>query len=201
VYIIVIGGGKIGYYLSKALLSEGHEVLIIEEKAGVCEEINDELGSISLRGDGCETATLIEAGTERANIVIAVTGDDEDNLVACQVSKHKFKVPRTMARIKNPQNEEVFKKLGVDVTISSTNLILEHISEDIPTHALTHLLVIEEHALEIVEIKLPRDAKTIGKALQLFKINEILCERKRSSWTYVQSTDAILNSNNSKIIL
>ncbi|MBI2850399.1 MAG: TrkA family potassium uptake protein [Chloroflexi bacterium] len=167
-YIVVIGGGKVGYYLAKALLGEGHEVLIIEKDAGVCEEINEELGSISLRGDGCEAATLAEAGTERADMLIAVTGDDEDNLVSCQVSKHKFNVPRTIARLKNPQNETLFKMLGIDVTISSTNVILEHIEEEVPTHALTHLLVLEGQ--EIVEIKIPPEASTVGKAIRDFSL-------------------------------
>jgi len=165
-YIIVVGGGRVGYYLSKALLDEGHEVLIVEKEAGICEAINDELGSICVRGDGCETATLAEVGTERADMLIAVTGDDEDNLVACQVAKHKFNVPRTVARIRNPQNEALFKKLGINVTISSTNVILEHIEEKVPTHPLTHLLAIEDSGQEIVEIKIPAESTTVGKAIR-----------------------------------
>jgi trk system potassium uptake protein TrkA len=143
-YIIVVGGGRVGYYLAKGLLDEKHEVLVVEKDANICEEINEELGSISLRGDGCEASTLAEAGAERADMVIAVTGEDEDNLVSCQVSKHKFNVPRTIARTRNPKNETLFKMLGIDVTISSTNVILEHIEEEVPTHPLTHLLVVDE---------------------------------------------------------
>ena len=107
-YIIVVGGGRVGYYLTQALLAEGHEVLIIEKDARVCQGIADELGSVCLRGDGCEVTTLIEAGTDRADMLIAVTGDDEDNLVACQVAKHRFKVLRTISRIKNPRHEVLF---------------------------------------------------------------------------------------------
>ena len=165
-YIIVVGGGRVGYYLSKALLDEGHELLIVEKDTATCETISEELGSVCLRGDGCEVATLTEVGTERADMLIAVTGDDEDNLVACQVAKHKFSVPRTIARIKNPQNETLFKKLGIDVTISSTSIILEHITEEVPTHPLTHLLTIEEEGLELVEIKIPPDSTTIGKTVK-----------------------------------
>ena len=165
-YIIVIGGGRVGYYLTKALLAEGHEVLVIEKDAGICEDISEELGSISLRGDGCEVATLSEAGTERADMLIAVTGEDEDNLVACQLSKHKFNVPRTIARIRNPQNETLFKMLGIDVTISSTNVILEHIEQEVPTHWLTHLLTVEDSQQELVEVKIPAEAATIGKAIR-----------------------------------
>ncbi len=165
-YIIVVGGGRVGYYLTKELLNEGHEVLVVEKSAIVCETITDELGSICLRGDGCEAATLAEVGTSRADMLIAVTGDDEDNLVACQVAKHKFNVPRTIARLRNPHRETLFKKLGVDVTVSSTNIILEHIEEEVPTHPLTHLLEIRDKGLEIVEVKIPPDSTTVGKLVK-----------------------------------
>ena len=165
-YIIVVGGGRIGYYLTRALLDEGHEVLVMEKESNICEAINDELGSVCLRGDGCEAATLAEVGTERADMFIAVTGHDEDNLVACQVAKHKFNVPRTITRIRNPQNKILFKKLGIDVTISSTDVILEHIEEEVPTHPLTHLLAIEDSGLEIVEIKIPPESTTVGKPIR-----------------------------------
>ena len=165
-YIIVVGGGRIGYYLSKALLDEGHEVLVIEKEAAISNAINDELGSICIRGDGCEAATLAEIGTERADMLIAVTGHDEDNLVACQVAKHKFNVPRTITRIRNPQNKILFKKLGIDVTISSTDVILEHIEEEVPTHPLTHLLAIEDSGQEIVEIKILPESTSVGKLIR-----------------------------------
>ena len=138
----------------------------MEKNATICENVVEELGSVCVRGDGCEAATLDEIGTGRADMLIAVTGDDEDNLVACQVAKHKFNVPRTIARIGNPKNETFFKKLGVDVTISSTNIILEHIEEVVPTHPLTHLLEIRDKGLEIVEVKIPSDSTTVGKPVK-----------------------------------
>lgn len=162
-YIILVGGGKVGYHLSKALLEEGHEVLLVEKDAATCEAVNEELGSICFRGDGCEAAILAEIGTDRADMLIAVTGDDEDNLVACQVAKHKFGVRRTIARIGDPKNEALFKKLGIDVTVSSTNIIMENIEEKVPTHPLTHLLTIEDKGLVIVEVKIPLDSTTAGK--------------------------------------
>lgn len=165
-YIIVIGGGKVGYYLAQALLDEGHEVLVVEKDPVRTGYICNELGSVCIRGDGCEVATLTEAGTGRADMFIAVTGDDEDNLVACQVAKHKFNVPRTIARINNPKNEAIFKALGIDVTVSSTNIILESIAEEVPTHPLTHLLDIRDRGLEVVELKIPADAKTVGKEIR-----------------------------------
>ncbi len=169
-YIIIIGGGRIGYYLTRALLDEGHEVLIVEEVENTCNGINEELGSICYRGDGCEAAVLAEVGTERADMLIAVTGEDPVNLVACQVAKHKFNVPRTIARIRNPQNKILFKILGIDVTISSTDVILEHIEKEVPTHPLTHLSAITDSGQEIVEIKIPPEATTIGKSIRMLSL-------------------------------
>ncbi len=165
-YIIVVGGGRVGYYLTKALLEDGHVVLLVEENANICGNINEELGSICLRGDGCEAATLEEVGAGRADMLIAATGDDEDNLVACQVAKHKFNVPRTIARIRNPKNEAFFKQMGIDVTVSATNIILEHIEEEVPTHPLTHLLSIEDNGLELVEIKITPESTSVGKTVR-----------------------------------
>jgi len=165
-YIIVVGGGKVGYYLARTLLGEGHEVLVIEKNATKCERANEELGSVCVRGDGCETSTMAEAGAQRADMVIAVTGDDEDNLVVCQVAKHRFNVPRTLARINNPKNETIFKKLGIDVTVSSTNLILEHIESEVPTHPLMHLLTLQRSGLEVVNVRIPEGGASAGKKLR-----------------------------------
>ncbi|MBI4295144.1 MAG: NAD-binding protein [Chloroflexi bacterium] len=169
-YIIVVGGGKVGYYLSKALLAEGHEILIVEKNAVKCSRIVEELGSICVRGDGCEASTLENVGTGRADMLIAVTDEDEDNLVACQVAKHKFKVPRTIARISNPENEKIFQMLGIEVTVSSTNLILENIEREVPTHPLTHLQTLRQEGLELVEIKIPASSPVIGKQIRDLKL-------------------------------
>jgi trk system potassium uptake protein TrkA len=164
-YIIVVGGGKVGYFLSLALLSEGHEVLIIEREAEKCKVIAEDLGSVVMRGDGCEVRTLEDAGANRADLLAAVTHRDEVNLVACQVAKHRFGVKRTISRISNPKNEALFKMLGIDVTISSTNLILEHIEEKLPTHSMSHLLTLEEGNLEIVEVNVQPDSIVVGKKI------------------------------------
>ncbi len=168
-YIIVIGGGRLGYYLLKALLNEGHEVLVLEKDKSICKTITDELGSVCFRGDGCEAATLAEVGAGRADMLVSVTGDDEDNLVSCQVAKHKYNVPRTVARIRNPQNAEFFRKLGVDVTVSATNIILEAIEREVPTHPVTELLTLEEKGLVIVDVKITADSPNVGKALRDLK--------------------------------
>lgn len=201
-YIVVVGGGRLGYYLTKVLLTEGHEVVIVEKEASFCKIINDELGGICIVGDGCETTTLAEVGTGRADMLIAVTGDDEDNLVACQVAKHKFNVPRTIARMRNPQNEAIFKKLGIDVTVSSTNVILEHIQEEVPTHPLTHLLTIRDRELEIVEIKITPEASVVGKRVRELSLPEgsrlalVIPEKQRprvpTNDTLLQAGDRII---------
>lgn len=165
-YIVIVGGGRLGYNLLKALLNEGHEVLVLEKDPRICKTITDEMGSVCFRGDGCEASTLAEVGTGRADMVVAVTGDDEDNLVSCQVAKHKHNVPRTIARIRNPQNAELFKKLGVDVTVSTTELVLEHIEREVPTHPLTHLLTLDEQHLVMVDVKIFTESTSIGKSVK-----------------------------------
>jgi len=170
VYIIVVGGGKVGFYLAKELLDEGHEVLVIErdqKDPHRSEQIAEELGSdVVLRGDGCEASTLEGAGAARAEMLIAVTGEDEDNLVSCQVAKNRFKVPHTIARINNPKNELIFKRLGIDTTVSATTAILAHIEQQLPTHHLIPVLNLRGGALEMVEVKIPEDSPAVGRALR-----------------------------------
>jgi trk system potassium uptake protein TrkA len=164
VYIIIIGGGQVGYHLARALLAENHEVLVIEKSGAVSQNIANELGSsVVLHGDGCEVSVLTEAGTARADMLLAVTGDDEDNLVTCQIAKHKFGVARTLARVRNPRHEALFHRLGVDVTVSSTSLILEHIEHEMPSHPLMHLMLIRDRGLEIVEVTIPSSSANVGK--------------------------------------
>lgn len=164
-YVIVVGAGKVGYYLAKELLEapEGHEVLVIDRDPVKADRITRELGDIGLQGDGCEASTMEVAGFGRADMVIAVTGDDEDNLVVCQVAKAQFKVPRTIARLNNPKNESIFKRLGIDTTVSATAAILAQIEQELPTHPLIHLLQLRGGGLEIVEVKVPKSAAVVGK--------------------------------------
>lgn len=161
-YVVVAGGGKVGYYLAKALVNEGHEVLVIEKDRRKCEVIAEDLGSVVMRGDAAEAATLGDAGVSRADVVVAATGDDEDNLVICQMAKRKFQVPRAIARINNPKNERIFKLLGIDATVSSTDLIMSHIEQELPSRALVHLLRLRKANLEVVEATIPPAAKVVG---------------------------------------
>jgi trk system potassium uptake protein TrkA len=166
VFIVVGGGGKVGYHLARALLAD-HEVLVIEENPTRVEFIAEELGSdVIMQGDACDAATMERAGMQRADLVVAVTGEDQDNLTLCQIAKAKFNVARAVARINNPQNETLFRQLGIDSTVSATTLIMGHIEQELPWQGLIPLLTLGGFNLEIVEVKVPREATTIGKQVR-----------------------------------
>ena len=131
-YVIVIGCGKVGFSLSKALLSTDNEVVVTDRDAHRCELVTDQLGSVVICGDGSEPSGLREAGAGRCDVLIATTGSDGDNLVPCQVAKAYFNVARTIAVVNDPQHLPLFKMLGIDVPISTTDLILSHIEEELP---------------------------------------------------------------------
>src|SRR3954452_9219446 len=163
-FVLVVGGGKVGYYLTRELLESGHEVVLMEKDRARASQIADEIGSIVVPQDGCEGKYLGEAGAGRADIVAAVTGDDEDNLVICQMAKHHFDVPRAIARVNNPKNEELFRHLGVDEVISPTRMVLGSIEQDIPVHDLLHLAALGESDLEIIEAQLNESSPAVGHA-------------------------------------
>ena len=169
-FVLVIGGGKVGYYLAKELIESGHEVALMEKDPSRARHIADEIGSIVIPHDGCEGKYLAQAGCNRADVVAAVTGDDEDNLVICQMAKHHFDVPRTIARVNNPKNERLFRHLGVDELISPTRMILGSIEQDIPVHELLHLAALGEGELELIEAHLQGGSPAIGKATQDLQI-------------------------------
>jgi trk system potassium uptake protein len=164
-YIIVVGGGKVGYYLTKTLLTEDHEVLLIEREPEKVETYSERLGAVLLQGDGAEAATLGEAGAARADVVIAVTGEDEDNLVICQMAKQKFHVGRTIARVNNPKNEHLFRLLGIDVTVSQTNFILNLIGQAIPERSFIHLMNLRYAGLAIVEASITEQSPVAHRAI------------------------------------
>jgi trk system potassium uptake protein len=169
-YIIIVGGGKVGYYLAKSLLNDEHEVLIIEKDKRKCDIISAELGGVVMRGDGTDSIVMEEAGMKRCDLAIAVTGDDEDNLMICQMAKKKFDVKRTISRINNPKNEHIFRLLGIDHTVSVTDLILAQIEREIPAHSLVHLLTLRDVGVSFVEAKVPEDSPAVGKKLRDLKV-------------------------------
>jgi trk system potassium uptake protein TrkA len=171
-FVLVVGGGKVGYYLTKELIESGHEVVLMEKDRARATQITDEVGSIVVPHDGCEGKYLGEAGCNRADIVAAVTGDDEDNLVICQMAKHHFDVPRTIARVNNPKNEALFRHLGVDEVISPTRMVLGSIEQDIPVHELLHLAALGDSDLEIIEAHLQPGSPAIGRSTGELSIPE-----------------------------
>ena len=134
-YVIVIGGGRVGYQLARHLLDRGEEVTLIEKDGRRAEWLEGQLGSIVMTGDGDEMAFLETTGIERADVVMAVSGDDEDNLIALQLAKKRFKVPLTIARVNNPANVEIFKTLGVDEAISATDVLLNAMEQRLAAQA------------------------------------------------------------------
>src|SRR5437660_1215541 len=165
-YIIIGGGGEVGYYLTKSLLTQGHEVLLLEKGSARYQTLNDELGPAVVRGDACEAKTMDEVGVSRADVVIAVTGDDEDNLVICQMAKKRFKVGRTIARLNNPKHTEIFQKLGIDITVSPTRSILSLIEAELPSSRFVPLMTLKSAGLEIIEVRIPAESPIAGKMLR-----------------------------------
>jgi len=157
-----VGAGKVGYHLTKSLLNEGQEVLVIEKDQAKVDRLTRTLDATAIQGDGAEVATLELAGVERADVVAAVTGHDEDNLIIAQVAKGNFQVPRTVARVNNPRNEFIFSQLGIDAAVSATQVILSAVQQSIPEHAFIHLLTLQEGGIEFVELVLEPGSPAIG---------------------------------------
>ncbi|MDZ7727204.1 MAG: TrkA family potassium uptake protein [Dehalococcoidia bacterium] len=162
-YILIGGGGKVGFYLAQELVRGAHEVVIVERDHDRARAIAEELGEFVVEGDCCEAATLDEAGIARADLAVAVTGDDEDNLVFCEIAR-KRGAARMISRINNPKNELLFKQRGLETTISATQAILAQIEQELPTAELIPLLQLHS-GLEIVEVKLPEISPAVDKTI------------------------------------
>ncbi|MDD4955433.1 MAG: NAD-binding protein [Candidatus Omnitrophica bacterium] len=161
--IIIVGAGKVGYYLAKRLNQNKHTVSIIEKDRIICDEIAKQLDILVINGDGCEPNILEQAGVARADVLAAVTGDDEDNLIICQVAKEKFEVHRTVGRVNNPDNEKTFSELGIDVPVDDTKIIAKIIEEEASYSDFVNLLSFKRGKLAIVRVDLPEDSPVIGK--------------------------------------
>src|ERR671932_1340285 len=165
-YAIVAGGGKVGFFLARELIEHEHEVLLIENNSERAEAIANELGNVVLRGNADEASTLSEAWAELSYVVIAVAGDDEDNLIICQVAKRRFKTPRSIARINDPRNENIFRMLGTDATVNATQMMLSVLEQEIPHANLVPLLRLRNTDVEVVEAVLDPRSRVTGRALR-----------------------------------
>ncbi len=194
-YIIIGGGGDVGYYLARNLLNIGHEVLLLEKSANRQQVLLEELGPSVVKGDACEARTMEDAGARRADVVIAVTGEDEDNLVICQMAKQRFNVKRTIARVNNPRHEDLFKGLGIDVTVSPTRSILALIESEISRPPFLMLMTLKKAGLEIVEMTIDRKSPVVGK-----KLSDVNLPRSSNLALIIRGTEPIF-PNSSTILM
>jgi trk system potassium uptake protein len=162
-YVLIVGGGKVGWNLARELIDKGEEVTLIESDRRRYLVIEQELEHAVQYGDATELWVLERAGIQRADLVIAVTGDDEDNMLVCQVAKEKYLVERIIARVNNPRNLQHFKLLGIQPAVSATDLILRLIEHEVPKYGLVHLLALEEERLEIIELEVAGEAPAAGQ--------------------------------------
>jgi len=165
-YFVVAGGGEVGYHLSKALLESGHEVMIIERDRKRALWIEEQLGSVVINAPADEGKYQIQAGCQRADAVLAVTGDDEDNLIISQLAKLKCGANRVIARVNNPKNEIVFKAMGIDETLSSTRVLMGVIEQELPTGGFMPLMPLTRSDLEIVEAEIAIGSPAANKAVE-----------------------------------
>lgn len=165
-YIVIVGGGHIGFHLSKHLKEDGHEVVILEKDKAHAAWMTTQLGEIVVHGDGCEARVLREVGVTRADVFVAVTGDDEDNLVACQTAKFYFMVKRTIARVVDPRHAALFERLGVDGTVSGTQLIYNIIDQEIETGKVIPIGALKKGNIEVVEVQISPLSPALGKKVR-----------------------------------
>ncbi len=163
-YLIVAGGGKVGSNVAASLLEMGHEVTLIEQRRDRFERLEEEFGPVALLGDATEIHVLERAGIDRPpDIVLAVTGDDEDNLVIAQVAKEGYGVPKAIARVNDPRNQQHFDLLGIALTVSATAGILGLVEHEVPEHGLVTLLELRQEGLQVVEIQITGKSPAAGK--------------------------------------
>jgi trk system potassium uptake protein TrkA len=164
-YIIIVGGGDVGLSLTRLLQDQGHEVVLVEKDPTRYAKLSDDLGEAVIPGDGAELGILLDLGANRADVLVAVTGTDQDNLVICQLAKLIYLIPRTIAVVNDPKNEELFSSLGVDATVSSTGIIASLIEEKIDAGMAIPLLAFKECGLEIFKTQLSTESSIIKKKI------------------------------------
>ncbi len=154
IYVVISGGGKVGSFLAGKLSGKGYTVVVIEKDQATCERLSTDHGILVIHGDACDHRYLEEAGADRADVFAAVTGDDDDNLVACQLARTHFNVPRAVARVNNPKNERIFNLMGIEA-ISSTTIIAQLIEEETDVGGIITLHTLRKGRFAIVEVDIP----------------------------------------------
>ncbi|HCI86836.1 MAG TPA: portal protein [Dehalococcoidia bacterium] len=169
-YLVIVGGGKVGAPLASSLINEGHEVFVLDKNPNTVTELQRELGMIATMGEGTSVRALQDAGAARAGVLIAATDNDEDNLAACQLAKTNFNVPRTIAVAHSPENAELFDLVGVDLVVSATDLVLSNLATALPAHPLIRLMPLADRSMELVAIKMPAAGTVIGITLSNLRL-------------------------------
>src|SRR6266516_6006274 len=172
-YVLVAGGGKVGANLTRSLLHMGHEVTLVEQRRERFERLEEEFEHQAQIGDATELSVLERAGIARPpDIAVAATGDDEDNIIICQLAREKYGVPKVIARVNDPRNQAHFDLLGISPTVSATGAIMALIEHEVPEHGLIHLLELRKENLEIVEVTVGKRAACEGKSVRRLKLPE-----------------------------
>jgi trk system potassium uptake protein len=202
-YIVVIGAGKVGYFLAKRLCSSRHTVAVVDKDKQVCEEIAKELEALVISGDGCDPEVLEEAGIARADVLASVTGEDEDNLIICQLAKEKFKVHRTIARVNNPDNEKIFSELGIDVPVDSTKIIAKIVEEEVSFSDFVNLMSFKRGKMAIVRVDLPKDSPALDKQIKDLRLppDSVLVSVVRGEEVIVPKGNTILKQGDDLIAI
>jgi trk system potassium uptake protein TrkA len=172
-YVVVAGGGKVGANVARSLIRLGHEVTLIEQRRDRFERLENEFEHQVQRGDATEIFVLERAGMARPpDIVLALTGDDEDNAVICQLAKEKYNVEKVIARVNDPRNQAHFDLMGISPTVCATSSIMALVEHEVPEHDLIHLLELRKENLEIVEVQIDRDSPVAGKSVESLRLPE-----------------------------
>jgi trk system potassium uptake protein TrkA len=162
-YILIVGGGKVGRNLTADLLGMGHEVTLIEQNPGRYRMLEEEFEHVVILGDATELYVLEMCGIQRADLVVAVTGDDEDNIIVCQVAREEYGVEKCIARVNDPRNQEAFDLLGIAPTVCATQAIKSLIEHELPEHDVVTLLNLRHENLEIAEVQIPTNSPCAGR--------------------------------------
>jgi trk system potassium uptake protein TrkA len=172
-FVIVVGGGQVGKNVTRTLLELNHEAVLIEQRKDRYALLDEEFGHRARYGDGTELSVLEGAGIKRpADIVVAVTGDDEDNLVIGQLAKELYGVSKVVARVNDPRNQAHFDLLGVAPTVSATQMVMALIQHELPQHELVQLVQLTRENLEIVEVEVGSDCSAAGKRVEQLRLPE-----------------------------
>jgi trk system potassium uptake protein TrkA len=172
-YVLIAGGGKAGANVMRSLLRLGHEVTLIEQNRSRFERLEEEFEHQVMHGDATELFVLERAGVARPpDLMLALTGDDEDNMVIAQLAKEKYGVPKVIARVNDPRNQSHFDLLGIAPTVCATSSILGLVEHEVPEHDLIHLLELRNENLEIVEVQIDRDSPSAGKRVESLSLPE-----------------------------